>query len=231
MKRIILIAGLVTLVSGMIGCGGAGGNNTGHAYMPDMYYSRAYETYNYNDIGGEYDSLRKRGITYNAMPVPGTVARGDMMSYHITADSAGMKEAESIRNPLDSAALTKGAMTEAERLYLINCAICHGPALDGNGPIAVSGAYPAAPPALKSGNAVGFSDGHLFHIITFGRGSMGSYASQLTPQQRWWVIKYIRSKQGGAAAKSATDSTGAKPTGTTAAAPVSMGAAADTTKK
>jgi hypothetical protein len=27
---------------------------------------------------------------------------------------------------------------------------------------------------------------------------MGSYASQLRPEQRWWVIKYIRSKQGGA---------------------------------
>jgi hypothetical protein len=49
---------------------------------------------------------------------------------------------------------------------------------------------------------------------------MGSYASQLTPEQRWWVLKYIRSKQGptggttattdSTATKTATDSTAKK---------------------
>jgi hypothetical protein len=34
-------------------------------------------------------------------------------------------------------------------------------------------------------------------VITFGKGAMGSYASQLRPEQRWVVIKYIRNKQGG----------------------------------
>jgi mono/diheme cytochrome c family protein len=230
MKRIILAAGFVTLVSGMIGCSNAGGNDTGHAYMPDMYYSRAYETYNYNDVGGELDSLRKRGISYNAMPVPGTVARGDVMSYHLTADSVGMHEAEGLRNPLDSAALTKGAMTEAERLYLINCAICHGTTLEGNGPIVATGAYPGVPANLKSPTIAAYPDGHYFHVMTFGIRTMGSYASQLTPQQRWWVIKYIRSKQGNATAKSATDSSGAKPGGTAAAAS-GMGAKPDSTKQ
>ena len=230
MKRIILAAGFVTLVSGIIGCGGAGGNNTGHAYMPDMYYARAYETYGYNNVEGELDSLRKRGIHYTAMPVPGTVARGDMMSYNITPDSAGLLASNALRNPLDSAAATRGAMTEAERLYLINCAICHGPALDGNGPIVANGAYPAVPPALKSGNSATMSDGNLFHIITFGKGSMGSYASQLTPQQRWWVIKYIRSKQGAGTAKAGADTTAAG-TGTGSAAPAAgLGSATDTTR-
>jgi hypothetical protein len=67
-----------------------------------MYYSRAYETYGYNDVEGEYDSLKRRGINYTGMPVPGTVARGDMISYHLTNDSAGLQSANSLKNPLDS---------------------------------------------------------------------------------------------------------------------------------
>jgi hypothetical protein len=39
-------------------------------------------------------------------------------------------------------------------------------------------------------------DGKYFHSITYGKGAMGSYASQLNTTQRWMVIKYIRLKQG-----------------------------------
>ena len=206
MKRILIAAGIFSLSLGFVSCGGAHGDDPGHAYMPDMYYSRAYETYGYNDVGGEYDSLKRRGIFYNAMPVQGTVARGDMISYHLTNDSAGMLAAEALKSPLDSVAATKGAMKEAERLYLVYCGICHGDKLDGNGPLPAGGAYIAAPANFTAPNIKAFPDGHYFHVITYGIRSMGSYASQLTPEQRWWVIRYIRSKQGGAA-KSGTDTT------------------------
>jgi len=197
MKRLVIISGFLALAGAMAGCGGAHGNDPGESYMPDMYYSRAYETYSYNNVEGERDSLAARGIRYNGMPVNGTVARGESLPYHFGADSAGLQAAQGLRNPFDSNAkgAAGGSMKEAERLYLINCGICHGTALDGNGPIVASGAYPAVPPALKDGKVAGYTEGHLYHVITFGKGSMGSYASQLTPEQRWWVIKYIRSKQ------------------------------------
>jgi mono/diheme cytochrome c family protein len=195
MKQLIIIAGFLGLTSGFVSCGGAHGNDPGEAYMPDMYYARAYETYGYNNVGGEYDSLKKRGIYYNGLPVPGTVARGEMMSYHLTNDSTGLQSAEGYKNPLDSMAATKGAMKDAERLYLVNCGICHGVALDGNGPILASGGYPGVPANFKAPNIISLSDGHYFHVVTFGIRTMGSYASQLTPEQRWWVIKYIRLKQ------------------------------------
>ena len=213
MKRILIAAGVFSLAFGFVSCGGAHGDDPGHAYMPDMYYSRAYETYGYNDVGGEYDSLRKRGVNYTGMPVPGTVARGDMMSYHLTADSAGLAAANGLKNPLDTATAAPDKMKEAERLYLVNCGICHGPKLDGNGPLPAGGAYAAAPANFTLPNIKALTDGHYFHVITFGIRTMGSYASQLTPDQRWWVIKYIRSKQGpGAGTAAATDSTAAKST-------------------
>jgi mono/diheme cytochrome c family protein len=179
-----------------------------------MYYSRAYETYAYNS-NDAYHSLKKRGIRYDASPVPGTVARGEVYNYHLTADSAGSTAADALRNPFDSTTISKAALAEGERLYLVNCGICHGTKLDGNGPLFAdgNGPYPAAPKNLVSDEAKGWTNGHYYYVITFGKGQMGSYASQLHPDQRWWVINYIRSKQGGGAkpAAAASDSTNAKP--------------------
>jgi len=213
MKKILIAASCMILIAGLAGCGGAKGNDPGEAYMPDMYYARAYETYGYNNVAGEYDSLRKRQIFYNAQPVPGTIARGDMMPYHYTAttDSARLAESDRFINPIDSLSVTAGNLREAERLYLVNCGICHGTKLDGNGPIAVNGAYPAVPKSLIAADSKAFTDGHYFHVITFGKGVMGSYASQLTPEQRWWVIRYIRQKQGGGMTAAADSSKMAPP--------------------
>src|SRR4051794_30482517 len=101
MKKIVIAVFGFSLSLGMISCGGAQGDDPGRAYMPDMYYSRAYEAYGYNNVGGEYDSLHARGISYNGLTVPGSVARGDVLPYHLTADSAGMKAADALVNPFD----------------------------------------------------------------------------------------------------------------------------------
>ena len=216
MKRILIATGIFSLTLGFVSCGGAHGDDPGHAYMPDMYYSRAYETYGYNDVEGEYDSLKRRGINYTGMPVPGTVARGDMISYHLTNDSAGLQSANSLKNPLDSIAATPDKMKEAQRLYLVYCGVCHGEKLDGNGPLPAGGAYAPVPANFTTPTIKALTDGHYFHVITYGIRSMGSYASQLTPEQRWWVIKYLRSKQGAGAGGGTTtaDSTAAKTTAT-----------------
>lgn len=208
MKNSIIIA--LALISALgIGCGSAKGDDPGSSYMPDMYYSRAYETYGYNNVEGEFDSLKRRGIRYSGMPVPGTVARGDNLNYYLTADSSGLSAARALRNPVDSLTVTPAQMKEAERLYLVNCGICHGSKLDGNGPLynGGNGAYPVAPRNLVDDYSKALTDGHMFHVITYGIRSMGSYASQLNPNQRWWVVKYIRNKQGGG--KAAADSTAA----------------------
>lgn len=210
MKKFMIAAAGLAMVMGFTGCGGAQGNDPGSSYAPDMYYSRAYETYGYNNATeqGLYDYLASKGVRYNAMPVPGTVARGDMNSYYLTNDSAGLLAAAALINPLDTVEASATMMTEAERLYLINCGICHGDKLDGNGPLwnNGNGAYLAAPRNLMDDYTKKLTDGHVFHVITYGIRTMGSYSSQLRPDQRWMVIKYMREKQGGAKA-SAGDST------------------------
>ncbi|MDQ3278432.1 MAG: cytochrome c, partial [Bacteroidota bacterium] len=130
MKKIIIAASIFSLSLGLLSCGGAKGEDPGRAYMPDMYYARAYEAYGYNMVGGEYDSLASRGIRYNGLLVPGTVARGEVLPYHLTNDSAGLRRAEGLANPIDSLRVNALQLKEGERLYLVNCGICHGTALD-----------------------------------------------------------------------------------------------------
>lgn len=208
MKKIIIAASIFSMGLSLLSCGGAQGDDPGRAYMPDMYYARAYEAYGYNMVDGELDSLASRGIRYNGLTVPGTVARGEVLPYRLTNDSAGLRSATTLRNPIDSLQTNKQFLKEGERLYQINCGICHGTALDGNGPLykGGEGPYPAKPQVLSNANpaALAWTDGHYYHVITFGKGAMGSYASQLNPEQRWMVINYIRSKQGGKAAASDT---------------------------
>jgi mono/diheme cytochrome c family protein len=97
-------------------------------------------------------------------------------------------------------------------LYLINCGICHGAKLDGNGPLWNNGdgPYPSKPATLV-GDAKyeSMPEGQMFYSLTYGKNLMGSYASQLSAKQRWQVIHYIKVKQGKIKATGAatTDST------------------------
>lgn len=159
-------------------------------YMPDMAYSRAYETYS------DHSNLASKGIHYNNLPVPGTVSRGEEMPYHLLNDSTGYNASASVTDPLPK--LNSMEMVEAERLYLINCAICHGTALDGNGPLykGGQGPYPAKPATLVGDPKIeALPEGTLYHVMTYGKNLMGSYASQLSRKQRWMVAQYVKSKQ------------------------------------
>jgi mono/diheme cytochrome c family protein len=211
MKRVSVITGCVALALAMTSCDNAR-RDPGRAYMPDMAYSRAYETYE-----PAQERLKTSGAEsephFTGRPVTGTIARGEMMPYHLKNDTVGYNQSAAVKNPLAPGSFD---MKEAERLYLVNCGICHGAKLDGNGPLwnDGNGPYTAAPRNFMDAALKSMTEGTMFHAVTYGKGQMGSYASQLNTQQRWEVIAYIKSKQfpGGAAAadttaKPAADST------------------------
>jgi mono/diheme cytochrome c family protein len=183
----------------------------GSIYMPDMAYSRAYESY------ADHSNLAEKGINYNNRPVEGTIARGEEMPFHIAKDVAGdttnYYASRAVKNPIDS--LNTKQLAEAERLYLVNCGICHGAKLDGNGPLykGGDGPYPAKPATLVGDvKYESMPEGQMFYSVAYGKNLMGSYASQLSRTQRWMVIKYIKGKQSAAKATAAlaTDATAAK---------------------
>jgi mono/diheme cytochrome c family protein len=169
----------------------------GSIYMPDMVYSRAYETY------ADHSNLAAKGINYNNMPVAGTIARGHEMPFPLPKDNPGdtvnYVAAKLIVNPIDT--LVKKDADEAERLYLVNCGICHGAKLNGNGPLYNDGKGPyiAKPKSFIEDPIVSVMPaGQMFYSVEYGKNLMGSYASQLSRHQRWMIIKYIKDKQAAA---------------------------------
>jgi mono/diheme cytochrome c family protein len=201
MKKFWIISVLTVIVAGMMSCNKVR-RSPGRAYMPDMAYSRAYETY------ASTEALHNKGVHYNGLPVTGTIARGDMLQiYTIKNDSAGYIQSATVKNPLNVDSID---MKEAERLYLVNCGICHGTKLDGNGPLYKDGQgpYPNKPATLV-GDAKyeAMAEGTMFHSVTYGLNAMGSYAAQLNTKQRWMVIAFIKSKQGKVAAATTATTT------------------------
>lgn len=177
----------------------------GKIYMPDMAYSRAYETYMQRDSAAFTMDESERGgskIYYDAKTVSGTVKRGDELPMTLPKDTLGYKLSASLVNPIQQ--MTEQEMTEAGRLYNINCGVCHGAKGEGNGPVSekVAGVANLLGPIYLT-----MADGTMFYSVTYGKGVMGSYASQLTRHQRWQVIKYIRNLQAKAAPAATADTT------------------------
>jgi len=176
----LLMATLVTIVES---CDSK--REPGKIYMPDMTYSRAFEAYAPND-------LKSENINYVPYPVEGTIRRGDLLPFNLTQDSAGYANSKDLKDPLPP--IDSVQMSEAHRLFNINCAICHGPKLNAQGPLATSGKIGGiANLTLKQ--YVEMPIGTMFYSITYGKNNMGSYASQLTRRQRWMVLQFVKSQQ------------------------------------
>lgn len=156
----------------------------GRVYAPDMFYSRAVDYYN-----GTQKITKESGF-YNKMPVVGTIAREQALPDHMTEEDTTFS-----KNYICNIDLKESDLTEGERLYLVQCGICHGTKLDGNGPLYSSGKFAAMPANLLGEKYLAMSEGTMYHAILFGKNAMGSYASQLDTKQRWEVIAYIKKVQ------------------------------------
>ena len=177
----------------------------GRVYMPDMAYSRAVESYALLDSAKFTNDPARLGkeIFYNSKPVEGTMRMGEMLPFEAPlSDSAGGLYiiSNATKNPLPP--LVGKDSLEAARLFNIYCAVCHGDKAGNNGPVStkvggVKNILAASP---------GYSDGRIFHVINYGQGNMGSYASQLSRKQRWMIIQYIRTLEPKPEAATATGS-------------------------
>jgi mono/diheme cytochrome c family protein len=207
MKKLAIISALIiTTAVVLISCDSK--REPGKVYMPDMAYSRAYETYALRDsLKFTMDpATAGHKIFYNSMPVSGTIKRGELFPFPVVPNNNnGVVDSNAlinlsglVKNPLP--ALSKPDSLEAARLFNINCAVCHGAKAENNGPVApkIGGVK-----SIVAGSP-GYSDGRLFYVMTYGQNNMGSYASQLDRKQRWMIVHYIRSLEPKTAAAPAT---------------------------
>ena len=84
--------------------------------------------------------------------------------------------------------VTHELMDQGRTRFEIHCALCHGLVGDGVSLVATQMSLRPPPSLHKLRNA---SPGHIYQVLTEGFGLMGSYAAELTPQERWAVVAYV----------------------------------------
>lgn len=161
-------------------------------YMPDMYYSEAYEPYSeieYNNITSnlrifKIKSIKKNVISSSLSPVIGTVSRNkyNLLPYNINNNQKGYELAK-----LNTISPIHKNIQRGKAMYTINCAICHGDAGDGQG-ILVQKEKILGVPNYKN---LDITLGSIYHVIMYGKNMMGSYASQLNELDRWQISEYV----------------------------------------
>lgn len=80
-----------------------------------------------------------------------------------------------------------------KQLFAAFCTPCHGGRGQSDGQVVARG-FPA-PPQLTADPAKQLSDAAIFQILSDGRNNMPPYRFQLTRDERWRVIGYVRSLQ------------------------------------
>jgi mono/diheme cytochrome c family protein len=133
-----------------------------------------------------------------ARPWPeGTVARGllraDASYYHgIEPDSSYTAE---FPVPVTEALLARG-----QERYDIYCATCHGLGGAGDGIThrraeALQQGTWTPPTDLASPAVLGREHGHIYNTITNGIRNMAAYGHQISPDDRWAIVAYVRALQ------------------------------------
>ncbi|MGE0104370.1 MAG: cytochrome c [Blastocatellales bacterium] len=89
--------------------------------------------------------------------------------------------------------VTKAILDRGQNRYEISCAPCHGKLGDGNGMIVMRGFRKAS--SYHQERLIKAPSSYFYDVITNGFGAMYSYADQLTPEDRWKVVAYIRALQ------------------------------------
>jgi mono/diheme cytochrome c family protein len=205
----------------LTGCG-ASGDNQGTEYAPNMYHSVAYEPYTqivdkeagswltsieYPDGHAEFFNTNQFNPNHTNMrlPAPNTVSRNQngWLPYRLGKDSLAYA-ARTLKNPLDS---TAAMIASGKLLYDMYCDHCHGAKGTGDGKVASGvtiedpekgkiekGAYNGV--ANLTGDALkNISEGHIFHVITHGKGLMWPHGSQISVEDRWKISMYVKTLQ------------------------------------
>jgi len=196
----IYVVALMGASLGLASCG-ASGDYQGTEYAPQMYHSVAYEplTQISQQDKGTWLSNREdgHGEFYNSNPwnphgmnmrepAPNTVPRNKdgFLPYRLGPNE--IEASNDIENPVE---LTDQVLAEGRQLYTQYCGTCHGPQGQGDG---LAGDVVGGVANLQGGAYIDLSEGHIFHVITHGKGRMLPHGSQISIDRRWKIVHYVK---------------------------------------
>jgi mono/diheme cytochrome c family protein len=182
-------------------------NSPGVEYMPDMYRSPAIEAY--VDFGqdpyhySEDLAREQRNRPSARKPAEGTIPFAEdaakaqfRMPYPYPNTNDGYEQAgRELKNPI---VMTEATVDQGKEIYGKYCLHCHGEKGQGDGAVVQrsNDKYPQ-PPAYDGAQLQDLPEGKMYHTITYGKGAMGSHASQLNKEERWLVVHYVKYLQAG----------------------------------
>ena len=178
-KRVgVLLMGLGLLALAVGACSRASYPQRVGAYPFDIFYEMHYSP-----------SWRAQQPDRLAPPLGAVPVQGSEVRYSIE-QSKPLAMPEAVRQ--DPKALQRG-----QALFQINCSQCHGPKGKGDGPVQpfLKAVY-GSPPNLTALTTVQRTDGEIFGIVTNGIYVMPTFRNLLTEEQRWQVVRYLRTLQG-----------------------------------
>lgn len=159
-------------------------DDPGLEYAPEMYESIPYDPLRQVNA----NTVNPMGLNERT-PAVGTVPRGKANYYtHIAKEDVATAET-TLRNPFP---YTKAHLEEGKVLYSRYCQHCHGEGGAGDGPV---GAKFKGVPNYSAGAYKTMNDGHIYHVIQWGRNRMMPHGSQVNPEERWKIAMYVRALQ------------------------------------
>jgi len=120
------------------------------------------------------------------LPPLGTVPRGYMPIVARTAAQGG-------KNLVDPLPVTARVLDRGRRMFNIHCAVCHD--MLGTGKPWLDSTYVAKPTDLQSATVRDAPDGLLYWVISEGFNSMPGYAADISQNDRWAIVHYVRALQ------------------------------------
>jgi mono/diheme cytochrome c family protein len=135
---------------------------------------------------GRYSSNNANNAN-NARHLTGPGGFANTLDY---ADTGKIGEVWGDGIPLE---LTPALLERGRERFTINCAICHGATGMGNGIVSQYGLNGVA--NFQDSRLRTMPDGQIFETITHGKGNMGAYGSNVTLEDRWAIIAYLRAVQ------------------------------------
>ncbi len=136
------------------------------------------------------------------LPVAGTIARsqpiqvGDKAVYpwQDSPVTTGMVTGTTNFVELNPLPVSDELLQRGQHVFDITCAACHSKLGDGKGVPNRIGAMTVVA-NLHDKRIVELTDGALFHTISYGKNLMQGYAANLSIQDRWASIAYLRALQ------------------------------------
>lgn len=159
--------------------------------VPDMDNQKKFKAQAANPLFADGRAMRPQ--------VDGTVARGQLVANtHLTTGFVDGTYATTFPMPVTRALLDRGRTQ-----YGVYCAVCHGESGYGDGAVSrradqlmLAGKALWVPPtSYHTGDPLTREVGHLFNTITNGIRTMPAYSDQISAEDRWAIVAYVKALQ------------------------------------